>query len=588
MAPAKPATGEATNARPSTEIDNIENKTTGQENVVVAQNDSTLQGLKLAAVTTGVCFGALMMSLDISIIGTAIPSIMSEFGDTSQIAWYPAAFTFAVCSLTPLAGKMAAVFPLHLVYMSFSAIFLVGSIVCGCAPTSNAFIAGRAISGVGAAGVASNGMTILLTIAPPRRKPVLMGAGAGCFALGLVIAPVLGGALTERVTWRWCFWINLPFITITIATIFLFYKPTKADRRSVMARILGLDLVGCAVFVPAIFMLLLALQTGGERNSWDSATVIGLFVGFGVLAAVFVAWQWRKGDGAMIPGNVAMRPTVIFIGMFAFCHMGSLTIAGFYLPEWFQVVEGVNPLESGVRMLPTVITQIIATIFASSLALRIKYYNPWFFLAPLFMCTAGALYTQFKAFSTPPSHWIGFQVIQGIGAGFGMQMSSLSVQLELKDSPEIVPVGIALVMLFQYLGATVVQVIAGAIFNGELKDQLASHVGLTGPEMEFLLDGGVRNVREVTEQHFPELLTPILEAYNSAITRVFFVPVAGAGAALIFACGIKWNRIEGGRKSETKLEAIEGAEGAESAEAAETVEVASKARGEVDKAGSNP
>jgi hypothetical protein len=170
--------------------------------------------------------------------------------------------------------------------------------------------------------------------------------------------------------------------------------------------------------------------------------------------------------------------------------------------------------------------------------MRVRYYNPWFFLAPIFMCTSSALYTNFTAFSTPASHWIGYQVIQGIGAGFGMQMSSLCVQLELKDEPSLVPVGIALVMFMQYLGATVLQVIAGAVFNSQLISQL-DRIGLTTPQKAALLGSGLKGVRAVADKRFPELLNPILEAYNAAITRVF-VRLPGSGSfptTKILVCG---------------------------------------------------
>ena len=202
--------------------------------------------------------------------------------------------------------------------------------------------------------------------------------------------------------------------------------------------------------------------------------------------------------------------------------------------------------------------------------MKIKYYNFWFILAPMFMVTSSALYTQFTAFSTPESHWIGFQVIQGIGGGFGMQMSSLAVQLELIDSPELVPVGIALVTFTQYLGSSVLQVVAGTIFNNVLLQQLTSHAGLTAAQRDLLIIGQIRQVREITGQNFPTLLDPILESYNSAITRIFvgiqtplltfqmadeivdtnevyeflqFVPVAGTIAAFFLAFGIKWTKI---------------------------------------------
>lgn len=166
-----------------------------------------------------------------------------------------------------------------------------------------------------------------------------------------------------------------------------------------------------------------------------------------------------------------------------------------------------------------------------------RYYNPWFFLAPVFLCTSSALYTTFTAFSTPPSHWIGYQVIQGFGAGFGMQMSSLAVQLELKDSPELVPVGIALVIFVQYLGASILQVVAGTVFNSELNSQLMrAELGLSPTQKVLLLEAGLTRMREVTAAHFPQLLEPILESYNAAITRVF---VGSAG----FFCVMTVDRI---------------------------------------------
>ncbi|KAJ2902901.1 putative HC-toxin efflux carrier TOXA [Zalerion maritima] len=511
----------------------------------------TLHGFKLYSVAIGVCFGAFMMSLDISVISTAIPSITSDFGSTSHIAWYPAAYTFATCALTPLAGKLAAVFPLDRVYLGSSVVFLAGSVVCGAAPTSEAFIAGRAIAGAGAAGVASNGLTILVTIAPARKKPLFMGMGAGCFAIGLVLAPILGGAFTDRLTWRWCFWINLPFVAVTIFVIFLFFRPAQGRNtgQSIPARLESLDLIGCAIFVPAIFMLLLAMQRGGEQDSWDSSRIVGLFAGGGVTMMIFVYWERRKGDAAMIPHSVVMRRTVVFAVLFAFCHMGSLTIAAYYLPEWFQAVQGVSPLTSGVRMLPTVITQLITTVIASGLAIRIRYYNPYFLLAPVSMGVSSGLYTTFTVSTTTTSHWLGFQIIQGIGSGLGMQMSSLAVQLELKDHPELVPMGIAFVMFVQYLGATVLQVIAGTVFTNSLVHQLLGPAGLNSGQATLLLEAGTNSVRETTEMYFPELLQPVLEAYNTAITHVFFVPVAGACAAFLLAFGIKWNKLEGASTS---------------------------------------
>ncbi|KAJ6089453.1 hypothetical protein N7467_004669 [Penicillium canescens] len=286
-------------------------------------NPTAMHGFKLWAIFIGICFGAFLMSLDIFVIATAIPSITSDFKDTSQLAWYPAAYSL----------------------------------------TTNSFIVGRAVAGIGASGVASGGFVIVLTVASDKAKPLLMGICSSCFAMGLILAPVIGGAFTQKATWRWCFWVNLPPGAVTLVAMLLFFKPPSIQRdRKALQRIKNLDLIGCAIFIPAIFMLLLAMMWGGTEKPWGSATIIGLFVGSGVTLMLFVGWEHYKGDGAMIPGNLIVRRTITFSVLFSFCHFGSLGILNYYLPEWFQAVEGASPLESGTRVLASVLAQIVGTL----------------------------------------------------------------------------------------------------------------------------------------------------------------------------------------------------------------------------------
>jgi MFS family permease len=135
--------------------------------------------------------------------------------------------------------------------------------------------------------------------------------------MGLTLAPVIGGAFTEKATWRWCFWVNLPPGALTLLSILCFFKPPSIQRdRTVVQRIMSLDLIGCVIFIPATFMLLLAMMWGGTEKDWDSATIIGLFVGSGVMLILFVLWEGYKGEGAMILGNVVVRRTVTFSVLF--------------------------------------------------------------------------------------------------------------------------------------------------------------------------------------------------------------------------------------------------------------------------------
>lgn len=162
--------------------------------------------------------------------------------------------------------------------------------------------------------------------------------------------------------------INLPLSAVTLTVVYMFLSATTPlPGKGITERILSLDLVGCGIFTPTVFMFLLAMNRGGKEDPWNSATIIGLFVGAGVMAALFVAWEARKGNAAMIPGNIVRRRTILCTILFAACHMGALVIASYYLPYWFQGVKDTDPIDSGVRILPTVLAQLISTGIGSGL-----------------------------------------------------------------------------------------------------------------------------------------------------------------------------------------------------------------------------
>ena len=137
------------------------------------------------------------------------------------------------------------------------------------------------------------------------------------------------------------------------------------------------------------------------------------------------------------------------------------------------------------------------------------------------MCIAAALYTQFSTFNTPSSHWIGFQVIQGLGVGMAQQMPSLIVQQAVQDKPELMPAAVSLNLFFQYLGATVTQVLGGIVFRSILNRELVYHAGLNPSQVALLSSAGTADIHDTVEQRFPNLLRRVLESYNQAITSTF-------------------------------------------------------------------
>ncbi|KAL3459219.1 major facilitator superfamily domain-containing protein [Aspergillus heterothallicus] len=478
-----------------------------------------------------------LISLDVSIISTAIPAITSAFHATGDLG-----------CLQPLAGKISTIFSLRGAYLSFFFIFLLGSLLCGVANSSTMFIVGRAIAGIGGSGVVSGGLSVIACVTPIEQRPLFTGLIVSVFSIGTVIAPIIGGAFTSHATWRWCFLINLPIGVVTIIILVLFFRPPKSKTdpnspsHSLIQKLKSLDLPGCAIFVPSIIMAFLALQWGGSEHAWSSATIIGLFVGFGLSICVFIAWELYHGDTAMIPFKLLKGRSIALSICFAFLVMGGYIVPVYYLPEWFQIVRGASPMRSGVMLLPSVLPQVVAAMVAGILAKHLRYYNPWFLLGSTLLCTANGLYTTFSP-STPDSHWIGFQILQGLGTGFAGQMGLLTVQNELKSQPAIIPVGIATVLFAQYFGTAVIQTVAGTVFHNRLVDELENTAGLNATGVAVLLQAGTLRVREAAEEFWPEKVDGVVGAYNEAIMTVFYISLASCALGFVLSLGIKWNSI---------------------------------------------
>lgn len=190
------------------------------------------------------------------------------------------------------------------------------------------------------------------------------------FGVANVLGPILGGLFTQHLSWRWCFYINLPFGAIAALTIIVVFKPKHNPKVALPLRekLKHLDLIGLSLFIPAVIMLLLAVQWGGGKFAWKSPTIIGMLVGFGVLIIIFGVWQWHQGDEASIPFSVMGQRSVYSAAIVVFTGLGAVSVMAFYLPMWFQVVKDATPVESGIRFLPNVAGNVFMGVIAGGLS----------------------------------------------------------------------------------------------------------------------------------------------------------------------------------------------------------------------------
>ncbi len=498
------------------------------------------QGAKLGIIIASLCLSVFLMALDNTIIATAIPKITDHFKALDDVGWYGSAYLLTTCAFQLFFGKLYTFFSIKWVYLTAIFIFEVGSVVCGAAPTSVALIIGRAVAGIGSAGIFSGALVIIAYAVPLVKRPVFTGIIGGMYGLASVAGPLMGGAFTDKVSWRWCFYINLPIGAITIAGIAIFFKsPERQAEKSIgfSERAKQFDPIGTVFFIPCIICLLLALQWGGTKYPWGNGRIIALFIVFGILAIGFVAVQLWKQDNATVPPRIVKKRSIAFGCWFVFCLGATFFIFIYYLPIWFQAIKGTSAVESGIRNLPMILSLVLMSIIAGVAITMLGYYTPFMIGSSVLMAIGAGLLSTFKV-GTGHSMWIGYQALFGLGVGMGMQQPLIAAQTvcDIHD----VPTATAVTNFCLTLGGALFISVGQNIFSNRLLTDLAANVPNIDPSV--ILNIGATSLRSAID---PGNLSGVLEAYNSAIASTFYVSVAMAAFSIVGSLGMEWKSVKG-------------------------------------------
>ncbi|QRV80260.1 major facilitator superfamily transporter [Ceratobasidium sp. AG-Ba] len=513
---------------------NHESAAPSEAATIVDDNDRYLSGSRLLLVFVGMLMSILLVALDQTIVATALPIIASKFDAFNQVTWIASAYflTQAGCMLTY--GQLLAIAPTKWVYLSAIVLFEIGSLFCAVATTMEFLIFGRAFAGVGAAGIFVSVLSIIAQVTRLEQRPVLFGSFGAVFALASVIGPLLGGAFTDHVSWRWCFYINLPFGAITVVTIvFLIPKRpamggTEYDNKTSLQKWLGLDWAGSILALGMVTALLLPLQWGGNEKPWNDKVVIALFCVFGVLLIAFVGWEIYKGDRAILRTAMFRRRTQIGTCLEAFFVMLALLLGTYYLPVYFQVTKGHSATKSGIDILPFMLSVVVAAGLSGGVINATGRFWPFLVGSPLLISVgAGLLYTL--DVNSGSGKEIGYQIILGLGVGGALQNTVIAIQAEYANEEELIPQGSSLVTFTQLIGGIIGIAIAGSV----LANQLGKYLFLYAPDLPEGVSMAVRQSVSVIFTLPQEQRDVVIRAYLKALNTVFLIGVpTGALASL--------------------------------------------------------
>ncbi|MCJ1309067.1 hypothetical protein MMC25_002722 [Agyrium rufum] len=531
------------------------NKSPSQEEPAqTAEDEAKYPAFKIVLpIVLCIYLSVFLIALDRTIIGVAIPAISNEFESFGDISWYEAAFllTFAVTQL-PM-GIVFKFFSAKWVFIALVALFEVGSTICAAAPTSNSFIVGRAIAGIGAGGIGVGGLVIIRSLVPLAKVPAYSGAIGAAFGLASIMGPLVGGAFTSNLTWRWCFWINLPIGGVAVLCLVLLLPPCPGPSKlegTTWEKIKQFDPLGNAVLAPGLILILLALQWGGIVYPWNSARVVSCLVVGSILVVAFIFVQWWVQENGMVPPRIISQRTIAACSVISLTNGAVLVIVSFYLPIWFQAIQGVSAANAGVRLLPYFLSTVIFVIGSGAAVSKIGYFAPFFIVGIAIEIAASALFTTLRV-DTSTGKWIGYQIFIGAGAGLCLiqsQNAALTV-LGIED----VPIGVTILNFFAQVGASIFISICQTILSGTLTSQLEKN--LPGFNIGGLATAGATEIRsQVPKEQLPILL----KAYNTGIDNVFYFTVALCCVALFAAFFVEWKSIlkdgPDAKKSETGVE----------------------------------
>jgi len=484
------------------------------------------RGLVLA----GVMGSVFLAAMESTVVATAMPTVIASLGGIEIYSWTFSAFLLASTVTMPLWGRLADQLGRRRVYLAGLGIFLLGSALSGLSQSMAQLISFRALQGLGAGSLVTVGMTVIADLWGLERRAKMQGYFSSVYGIASVAGPLVGGFLTDVISWRWVFYINLPFGLLAMLAIGVGLRGEVVARRRA-----SFDYVGTAVFTAAISALLIGLVDAGQEGSWTGGFVLGLLAVSAALLAVFI-WIERMAPDPMLPLTLFSIPMVRAAAVTGFLSGTAMFGAIPYVPLFMQAVTGSSAMQAGFVLMPFVIGWVACSILGARLVLRVSYRS----VVLAGMIALAVAFVLMSAWNDMLSRGVAMRDMALAGIGMGLVFVPMLIAVQSAVPRAVLGSATSITGFFRFIGGAVGVAVMGSVMAQHLHHELSALLAGAPPGLkEGLRDVATHPdliVNPLTRaQLSAELISQLRPAMAHAVGSVFAVGLVVAVAALLSA-----------------------------------------------------